>query len=86
MKFNGKYELIRVLNSGGTYGTLFEVKEKSNNENNHYALKFIKNPLSSFYEKEIQVMKNKKIKSKYIIEIKDTFYDKTNKGFCIVME
>jgi hypothetical protein len=30
--------------------------------------------------------KNKKIKSKYIIELKDSFYDKKNEGFCIVME
>ena len=67
MKFD-KYELIKVLNKGGGYGTIFEVKEKSN-ENEHYALKLMNKDLSSFYQKEIEVMKNKNIKSKYIIDL-----------------
>ena len=28
----------------------------------------------------------KKIKSKYVIELKDNFYDEINEGYCIVME
>ena len=84
MKF-GKYELIKVLNKGGGCGTIFEVKEKSN-ENEHYALKLMNKDLTSFYQKEIEVIKNKNIKSKYIIELKDNFYDQTNEGYCIVME
>ena len=83
MSFNGKYEIIRVINQGGAYGTLFEVKDKSNV---HYALKLIKNNLSAEYETEIQVLKNKNIKSKYIIELKDDFYDEKNDVYCIVME
>ena len=84
MKFD-KYELIKVLNKGGGYGKIFEVKEKLN-ENEHYALKLMNKDLSSFYQKEIKVMKNKNIKSKYIIKLKDDFYDQTNEGYCIVME
>ena len=83
MTFNGKYQIIRVLNSEGSYGTLFEVEEQSN-EKNHYALKLMKKKYFSEYEKEKEVMTN--IKSKYIIEYKDDFYDKTNEGYCIVME
>ena len=84
MTFNNKYVMFKVLNQG-IYGTLFEVFEKSKKKK-HYALKLIKNSLSSFYQKEIEVLKNKNIKSKYIIELKDKFYDGTNKGYCIVME
>ena len=36
MEFNGKYQSIRVLNNEGSYGTLFEVEEKSE-EKNHFA-------------------------------------------------
>ena len=49
MSFNGKYEIVRVINQGGAFGTLFEVKDKSNV---HYALKLIKNNLSDEYKKE----------------------------------
>ena len=80
MTFNNKYVMFKVLNPG-----IFEVYEKSKKKK-HYALKLIKNSLSSFYQKEIEVLKNKNIKSKYIIELKDKFYDGTNKGYCIVME
>ncbi len=83
MSFNGKYEIVRVINQGGAFGTLFEVKDKSNV---HYALKLMKNNLSDEYKKEIQVLKDKNIKSKYIIELKDDFYDEKNEGYCIVME
>ena len=44
----------------------------------------MKKKFASEYEKEIEVMKN--IKSKYIVEYKDDFYDKTNDGYYIVME
>ena len=85
MKF-GEYELIKVLNKGGGCGTIFEVKENSNKNEQHYALKLMNNNLSSFYQNEMEIMKNKEIKSKYIIELKDNFYDEVNKGYCIVME
>ena len=29
MAFNGKYQMIRILNSEGSYGTLYEVEEIS---------------------------------------------------------
>ena len=35
-------------------------------------------------KKVIDILKN--IKNKYIIEMKDYFYDKKNKGYCIVMD
>ena len=82
MSFNGKYKMIRVINSG-VYGTLFEVK---NLNEKSYALKLMNKNLSIQYQREIAVMKNKNIKSKYIIELKDNFYDKLNKGYCIVMD
>jgi len=81
--FNDKYQMIKILNKGRV-GTIFEVKDKTNGF--HYVLKLIINKLSSFYEKEIEVMNNKNLKSKYIIELKDNFYDKTNEAYCIVME
>ena len=84
MSFVDKYPLIRVI-KGGPFGTIFEVKEKLN-EKNHYALKLMNKKYSKEYEKEIAVMNNKKIKSIYIIELKDDFYDKKNEGYCIVME
>ena len=83
MAFNGKYQIIRVVNNEGSYGTLFEVEEKSNGKK-HFALKLMRKEFLSEYKKEIEVMKN--IKSKYIVEYKDDFYDKTNDGYCIVME
>ena len=69
--------------SSGAFGTLFEVKKKSNEEK-HYALKLMKKNLSQEYEIETDAMKN--IKSEYIIELKDNFYDEKNEGYCIVME
>ena len=69
MLFNGKYEKIERLKSGG-YGTIYKVQEKKNKKK--YALKCMGNKPD--FEKEIEVMKN--IKNKYIIELKDNFYDK----------
>ena len=83
MAFNGKYQIIRIINSESSYGTLYEVEEISGKKN-HFALKYMKKKYSSQYEKEIEIMK--KIKCKYIVEYKDDFYDKTNDGYCIVME
>ena len=82
MNFKDKYQQIKIIKSG-TFGILFEVSE-ANNEKEHYALKMMAKELSEEYEKEIEVMKN--IKSEYIIELKDNFYDEKNNGYCIVME
>ena len=82
MNFNGKYQPINIINSG-SFGMLFEVSE-INNEKEHFALKMMRKELSEEYKKEIELMKN--IKSKYVIELKDNFYDEKNKGYCVVME
>ena len=84
MSFSDKYQMIRVIKHG-PFGTIFEVKKKLN-EKNHYALKLLKKDLSSDYQKEIEVMKYISRKSKYIIQLKDYYYDKINDGYCIVME
>ena len=80
--FYDKYQMINILNCGA-FGTIFKVKEKLNN-NNYYALKLMNKKFKSEYEKEIEVMKS--IKSDYVIELKDNFYDETNEGYCIVMD
>jgi serine/threonine protein kinase len=82
MNFKGKYQKIKIINSGA-FGILFEVSE-INNDKEHFALKMMKKELYKEYKKEIELMKN--IKSKYVIELKDNFYDEKNKGYCIVME
>ena len=82
MNFIDKYQQVRIIKSGA-FGTLFEVKEISNDEK-HYALKMMKKDLSKEYEKEVEVMKN--IKSEYVIKLKDNFFDEKNEGYCIVME
>ena len=82
MNFKDKYIQFDIINYG-TFGMLFNVTEK-NNDKNHYALKMMRKEFSEEYENEIEVMK--KIKSKYVIELKDNFYDEKNKGYCIVME
>ena len=39
------------------------------------------------FDNELNVMKAlNKTKNKYIIELKDNFFDETNIGYCIVME
>ena len=81
MNFKGKYQKIKIINSGA-FGILFEVSE-INNDKEHYALKMMKKELYKEYKKEIELMKN--IKSKYVIELKDNFHDKIE-GYCIVME
>ena len=82
MNYNDKYQQIKILNINN-FSLLIEVKEK-NDEKNHYALKIIKNNLNEEYKKEIEIIKN--IKSKYVIKLKDNFYDEINDGYCIVME
>ena len=88
MKFKNKYEK-KALIGKGSFGNIYKVLDNENN--NFYALKLItfvkNNELKIFkeeYEKEVVAMKN--IKNKYIIELKDNFYDETNDGYCIVME
>ena len=78
---NDKYQIIKILNT--RINTLIEVKEKLN-DNKHYALKILKEKDKKLYKKEIEVMKI--LKSKYIMELKDNFYDEKNKCYCIVME
>ena len=82
MTFNDKYQQVKILNSG-TFGTLIEVKEKLNDKN-HYMLKLIKKELKFEYEKEIELME--KIKSKYVLALKDKFYDEISESYCIVTE
>ena len=88
MKFKNKYEKEKLIGKG-TFGNIYKVLDNENN--NFYALKlitFAKNKeLKKFKEdceKEVEIMKN--IKHKYIIELKDNFYDEINEGYCIVME
>ena len=81
MNFKGKYQQIKILRSS-TFGILFEVKEK-NNDKNHYALKALDKSLYEEYEKE-KLVKN--IKSEYVIDLIDNFYDEKNGFYCIVME
>ena len=78
MIFNNKYQKIKRINKG-INGIVFKVID--NTENKYYALKIIYDIEN--YEKEIEVMKN--IKSKYIIKLKDYFYEE-KEGYCIVME
>ena len=82
MNFKGKYQKIKKIKSGA-FGMLFEVSE-INNDKEHFALKMMKKELYKEYKKEIELMKN--IKNKYVIELKDNFYDEENEGYCIVME
>ena len=67
---NDKYQIIKILNT--RINTLIEVKEKLS-DNKHYALKILKEKDKKLYKKEIEVMKI--LKSKYIMELKDNFYD-----------
>ena len=82
MIFNDKYEQIELINNG-SFGMLFKVIEKGN-DMKYYALKLMNKNLSIEYEKEIETMKN--LNNRYIIKLKDNFYDKKFNGYCIVME
>ena len=88
MIFNNKY-VQKNLIGRGRFSEIFKVLDNKNNK--FFALKFISNldniEINEFkkkYQKIIEIMKN--IKNKYIIELKDNFYDEFNKGYCIVME
>ena len=82
MDFKDKYQKVKIIRTSG-FGILIEVKEK-NNDKNHYAIKALEKNLYEDYKKEIQIMKN--IKSEYVIELIDNFYDEKNGLYCIVME
>jgi len=79
------YEVIERIGEGG-FGIVYKVLDKKNN--NYYALKFFpKEKIQEsieVYEKEIEALKD--IKNKYIIDLKDYYYDEINKGYCIIME
>ena len=83
MIFNNRY-VQKEMKGQGSFGTVFKVLDKENNQ--FYALKFImiKKNETEHLKKEIDIIKN--IKNKYIIELKDNFYDEKNKGYCIVMD
>ena len=78
MIFKSKYKKENKIGKG-LNGIVYKVLDKT--ENKHYALKIIDEIEN--YKKEIEVMKN--IKSKYIIQLKDYFYEE-KVGYCIVME
>jgi calcium-dependent protein kinase len=73
----------------GAYGKVYKVFDKKDGK--YYALKTIeKEPeqnINDFKEKckkEINTMKI--LKSKYVVKLKDNFYDKSSQDYCIVME
>ena len=69
--YNNIYQRETKLGKGFN-GTVYKVLDKK--ENKFYALKIIDNEAN--FKKEIDLMKN--IKSKYVIQLKDNFYDKIN--------
>ena len=73
-----KYKKIKKINKG-LNGIIYKVLDTI--ENKYYAIKII--DYAEYYQKEIEIMKN--IKSKYVIKLKDNFYDEIE-GYCIVME
>ena len=76
---NNKYELKNIIAKGG-FSMIYKVLDKNNKI---FALKFFSFAqnvkLKEQFENEIEVMKN--IKNKYIIELKDNFYDEINEGY-----
>ncbi len=87
MIFGNKYKHEKIIGQGG-FGIIYKVLEIKTN--NFYALKFItiakkdEEKIKKIYIKEIDIIK--KLKNKYIIELRDNFFDEINKGYCIVME
>jgi len=88
MIFKERYEIKDRLGRGG-YGEVFKVKDKEDGK--FYALKSIaKEPKENEYDfinnwkNEINIMK--RIKSEYIVKLKDHFYVESSRSYCIVME
>ena len=88
MIFNGIYESKGILGKGG-YGEVHKVLNKK--EYKFYALKAIKKDPNENrdnfikeHEEKIQIMKN--IKSKYIVKLKENFYDEKYEAYCIVID
>ena len=83
-----KYKRIDRIDRGG-YGEVYKVLDEKDGK--YYALKTIakkfdqnKNDFIQNCESEINKMKN--LKSEYVVKLKDYFYDKSSKDYCIVME
>ena len=88
MIFKERYKSKGRIGKGG-YGEVWKVLDKKDGES--YAIKLIAKDVGQNVddfikdcEKEIKPMQ--KIKSKYIIKLKDSFYDESYEGYCIVME
>ena len=85
--FNNKYKVIDIIGKP-SFGIIYKVLEIGTE--NLYALKLtfashnVKKISEEHFEKKIQILKN--IKNKYIIELKDYFFDQKQEGYCIVME
>ena len=81
-----------MINNNNTFNDIYlkldEIQEEiiykvfDKNENEFYALKIIKDKKD--YQKVIDLLKN--IKSKYVVKLKEYFYDKSNESYCIIME
>ena len=87
---DNKYKPEKIIGQGA-FGTIYKVVEIKTNKS--YALKFItiakknKEKIKQEFNKELNVIKiMNKTKIKYIIELKDNFFDENNNGYCIVME
>ena len=88
MNFKERYKQIDKLNTGKFHKVLKVLDEK---DGKYYVLKFIPkepneniNNLINNCLEEINIMK--KIKSEYVVKLIENFYDKSNQGYCIVME
>jgi len=89
MIFKERYKLVERIGKGG-FAEVFKVSDQI--EGKFYALKgYTKNDkdenINNIIEnckKEIEIME--KIKSKYVVKLKENFYDEIYQGYCIVME
>jgi surface protein len=86
MIFNGIYKNVDRLGRG-SLSEIYKVLNKRDGK--YYALKCIANPendddLRRKFDNEIKIMKN--IKSKYMVNLIENFYDKYYESYCIVME
>ena len=89
---DNKYRPEKIIGQVA-FGIIYKVVEIKTNK--FYALKFItiakkskeKEIIKQEFDNELNVMKAMNItKNKYIIELKDNFFDEKNNGYCIVME